>query len=249
MPAKRERRTDAVRRFIAEVPAEVLAALRNAVAGPPAARERLVVRLVDASEAYERGRFEEAARRVAPVAEAAPTVPPVRELAGLANYRARRWRSAVAHLRAHADLTGSPANLPALMDAERALRRPRMVRQVYDELVASSPGPDVLSEARIVMAASMADRGKVDEALQFLVEVGAERKVRNPADRHVRQWYALADLYERAGDLPRARELFARVASADPDAYDVGDRLEELGAAAPVARRARRPSAPRRGGG
>jgi len=43
------------------------------------------------------------------------------------------------------------------------------------------------------------------------------------------QWYALADLYERAGDLPRARELFARVASFSPvQLFDTEERLTAL---------------------
>jgi hypothetical protein len=47
--------------------------------------------------------------------------------------------------------------------------------------------------------------------------------------RHIRQWYLLADLYERAGDVPRARELFERVLRVDREAYDVADRLVGLG--------------------
>jgi hypothetical protein len=56
----------------------------------------------------------------------------------------------------------------------------------------------------------------------------AARRVAHPQDRHLRQWYALADLYERAGDLPRARELFSRVAATDPEAFDVAVRLRGL---------------------
>jgi hypothetical protein len=46
----------------------------------------------------------------------------------------------------------------------------------------------------------------------------------------VRQWYVLADLYERAGDVPKAREFFERVKRVDPEAYDVAERLRALGA-------------------
>jgi predicted TPR repeat methyltransferase len=63
----------------------------------------------------------------------------------------------------------------------------------------------------------------------LLVEAGAGRLVRNPAERHLRQWYVLGDLMERSGDLPKARELFLRIQTVDPDAYDVADRLESLG--------------------
>ena len=55
----------------------------------------------------------------------------------------------------------------------------------------------------------------------------------------MRQWYVLADLYERSGDVARARELFTRVAIADPGAYDVDDRLEDLGGRIATARRRR----------
>jgi len=94
---------------------------------------------------------------------------------------------------------------------------------------AASPPPEVLSEARIVMAASMAERGDLPAAIALLIDAGAGKRVRNPADRHVRQWYVLADLYERSGDVPRARDMFTRVATADPGAFDVDERLDELG--------------------
>ena len=61
--------------------------------------------------------------------------------------------------------------------------------------------------------------------------------MKNPAERHLRQWYVLGDLMERSGDLAKARELFLRVRAADPEAYDVVARLEALGPP-PRARRA-----------
>jgi hypothetical protein len=94
---------------------------------------------------------------------------------------------------------------------------------------AASPSPEILCEARIVMASFLAERGKASEAIALLVTSGAAKRVRNPADRHVRQWYVLGDLYERTGDVPNAREMFLRVAMADPGAYDVDDRLDEIG--------------------
>lgn len=232
-----------------EVPAELATEVRRAASGlTDAARERLVAQLGMVVDAYNRGRYEEAARRVTGIAEIAPQVAGVRELAALANYRARRWRAAAAHLRAYFDQVGDASVLPALMDAVRALGRPRAVRDLYDEAVSLSPSPEVLSEARIVLAGTLADRGRLRDALQLLVTAGAERKVRNPAERHVRQWYVLADLYERTGDVPRARELFARVAVADPSAYDVDERLEELGGAERTPRRPRSPKVQRKEG-
>jgi predicted TPR repeat methyltransferase len=69
--------------------------------------------------------------------------------------------------------------------------------------------------------------------------------VRNPAERHLRQWYVLGDLMERSGDLPKARELFLRIAAVDPDAYDVAGRLESLGPPTRVRRTPNRPRASR----
>ncbi|MGH9150025.1 MAG: tetratricopeptide repeat protein, partial [Acidimicrobiales bacterium] len=50
-----------------------------------------------------------------------------------------------------------------------------------------------------------------------------------PADHHLRAWYALADLYERAGDVPKARELFRRVATCDSSFFDAAERVAALG--------------------
>jgi hypothetical protein len=38
----------------------------------------------------------------------------------------------------------------------------------------------------------------------------------------------LADLYDRAGNVPKAREMFRRVAVHDRDYADVADRLASL---------------------
>ena len=75
-------------------------------------------------------------------------------------------------------------------------------------------------------AGSRADQGDLAGAIALLER--ADRRVKHPQERHLRQAYALADLYERAGDVPRARELFSRVAAADPDAFDVRQRLRSL---------------------
>jgi hypothetical protein len=71
--------------------------------------------------------------------------------------------------------------------------------------------------------------GKLAEAIDLLESNGAGKARRNPAERHLRQWYLLGDLYDRSGDAPRARAFFTMVAVTDPGAYDVSDRLKDLG--------------------
>ncbi len=212
------------------LPVEVAAAIRNAADMATAQhRERLVERAEAASGAYERGRYQDALRAIKPVADEAPAVAGVRELAGLAAYRCGRWREAVRHLQAAGELSDAIEHLPILMDCQRALHRPKKVAELWSELRHSSPEPDVLAEGRIVAAASLADAGDLNGAIAMLATAGAAKALRNPSDRHVRQWYMLGDLYERAGDVPRAREYFERVRKADPNAYDVTERLASLG--------------------
>ena len=212
------------------LPPEVATDIRNAADTATAHhRERLVERAEAAYGAYERGRFSDALRAIKPVADETPAVAAVRELAGLAAYRTGRWRDAARHLQAFGTLSDSTEHLPVLMDCQRALHKPKKVAELWAELRHSSPQPDVLAEGRIVAAASLADAGDFQGAIAMLATAGASKTLRNPSDRHIRQWYVLGDLYERAGDIPRARDFFDRVLRADPDAYDVAQRLRGLG--------------------
>ena len=52
--------------------------------------------------------------------------------------------------------------------------------------------------------------------------------MKRPRADHLRLWYALADLEERAGNMPRARALFDRVAPRRPGFADVAERLAAL---------------------
>ncbi len=223
---------DALERLVGrkDLPADVATAIRNAADSATQRHQQLLVdKTQNASSAYERGRYQDALRAIKPVADEVPSVPAVRELAGLAAYRSSRWREAARHLRALGELTDSTDYLPVLMDCQRALHKPKKVAELWSELRHRSPEPDVLAEGRIVAAASLADVGDLNGAVAMLANAGASKALRNPSARHVRQWYLLADLYERAGDVPRAREFFERVRRADPDAYDVSERLRGLG--------------------
>ena len=214
----------------ATLPPEVATEIRQAADVATARhRELLVERAESAAVSYERGRSQDALRMIKPVAEEVPGVAGVRELAGLAAYQSNRWREAARHLQAYGRLTDSVDHVPVLMDCQRALHKPKKVAELWSELRHSSADPDVLAEGRIVAAATLAEGGDLDGAISLLATAGAAKALRNPSDRHVRQWYVLADLYERAGDMPRARQYFERVAKADPGAYDVTERLRNLG--------------------
>jgi tetratricopeptide (TPR) repeat protein len=193
-----------------------------------AQRAQLIRRAERAVAAYEAERFAEALRLAKQVLDWAPGVSILDMVAGLAAYRLGRWRDAARHLERYQAATGEQDLVPVLMDCMRALGRTARVGELWHELRRSSPGPEILAEARIVSAGSLADTGDLAGAIALL-SVAAAKPLRNPAERHLRQWYALGDLYDRAGDVPRARELFTRVARTDPDAFDVHSRLQSLG--------------------
>jgi len=205
------------------VPAPVVAEIAG-VAGPRAGA-KLSERLAEAVHAYDRDRFQDALRILRPLARAVPTAGAVRELLGLTLYRLGRWRPALKELEEYRAMSGSFDQLPAMMDCHRALHLHRGVDQLWEELREASPSAEVVAEGRIVMAGSLADRGDLESAIKLLTRDSAVRK---PRLHHLREWYALADLYERAGDVPRARDLFSRVDGVDDGAFDTRERLRAL---------------------
>jgi thioredoxin-like negative regulator of GroEL len=198
--------------------------LRRAVAA--SAAERLDARLKDAGKAFRRERFEEARALLRPLAEQAPTAESVRELLGLTYYRLGRWKPAVTELEAFRSLSGSTEQHPVLADCYRALGRHGKVAELWEELRAASPGAAIVAEGRIVYAGSLADQGRLEDAIAVLSASKPPNK--RPQEHHLRVTYALADLHERAGDVPKARQLFTIVAAADPELGDVTARLRAL---------------------
>lgn len=188
--------------------------------------EKLQRQLKVASDSFKRGRFEEARKTLRPLADAAPAAASVRELYGLTLYRLGRWKPAASELEAVRSLTGDVEQHPVLADCYRALGRHRQVEELWAELGAASPSGDLVAEGRIVAAGSLADQGRISEAIKLLEP--AVRPARKAQQRHLRIAYVLADLYERAGELPKAREMFQRVAAGDPDFVDVRSRLRSL---------------------
>jgi tetratricopeptide (TPR) repeat protein len=184
------------------------------------------MKLEDATRAYTADRYQDALRILRRLAAQAPDSGPVKELLGLTFYRLGRWPLALRELDAHRQLTGSYDQYPVIADCYRALHRYAEAEETWTELRLASPSPEVMAEGRLVAAGSMADRGDLNGAVKLLEPTLRRAK---PKALHLRQWYALADLYERAGELPRARDLFSRIVAADPDAYDVRQRLLALG--------------------
>lgn len=212
------------RRRTPKSPPDLLARLTVSV-GPRRA-ERLAARLAEAADDFAQEHFDDAARLASGVAKEAPDVAEVRELLGLIRYRQARWRPAIRELEAYGQLTGAVDQYAVLADCYRAVGNHHRVAELWEDLRLASPGVEVVTEGRIVAAGSLADQGRLSDAIDLLAK--GWRWPQRPAMHHLRRAYALADLYERAGDLPAARQLFGRVAEREPDLGDAARRAAAL---------------------
>ncbi|MHB1488602.1 MAG: tetratricopeptide repeat protein [Acidimicrobiales bacterium] len=188
---------------------------------------RVAARLAEAAHAYERGRYPDALRMVTSLRRQAAGTAAVKELHGLILYQMGHWREAIKELGDYHRLTLSVDQYPVVADCHRALRHYKVVEEIWAELRRDSAAAEVLTEARLVVAGTRADQGNFAGAIALLD--GVRTDLRNPKLHHLRQWYALADLYERSGEIPKARDLFGRVVRFEADFYDAAERLAGLG--------------------
>lgn len=194
----------------------------------PRRAQRLEQRIGQAAAAFAGERFGEARQILAPIVREVPDLPEARELYGLTLYRLGRWKDAARHLDAFVELSGgSTEQHPVLADCRRAMGQHGEVQRLWTELREASPSAALVTEGRIVMAGSLADRGELAAAVRLLAQ--GFRLPKQPREHHLRRAYALADLYERSGDHPQARALFGRLVRLEPDYLDVAERLAALG--------------------
>ena len=204
---------------------EVSAELTDALGSQRGAR--LSERLAQASEALDRERFQEARRIATAIAKEAPSVAAAHELVGLSSYRLGKYKQAVAALQSAQDLHSNPALLPVIADCHRAQGRWTAVDAVWSEIKEASPSHDIMAEGRMVAAGALADQDDLRGALAVMEP--ATKRPKAVRDFHLRQWYVLADLYDRLGDPISARRWFTAILEFDDDFADVRDRLRGLG--------------------
>ena len=199
----------------------------NAAVPSPQRAAKLRERLLGAFVSLERERYTEARRIGNQLAREMSGVAAVHELIGLSNYRLGEWRKAAAALERAQTLHPDPDTMPILMDSLRALGRHKDVAAVWKELRQASPAHETMAEGRIIMAGSFADQGEFAEAIKEMQP--ARSKPKRVREHHLRQWYMLADLLDRAGDTVGAVRFFEQIAKADSDYVDVRQRLRALG--------------------
>ena len=182
-----------------------------------------------ALDSFERERWADVKKLLMPLSRQVTSIEFLHELLGLAMYRLGQWLDAADHLEQARRLQPANAiNHPVLADCYRALKRYEKVDELWRELREASPDAAVVAEGRIVAASSQADRGDLAGAVRTMEQARKDPAV--PREHHLREWYVLGDLYDRSGDVTKARAMFKKIERVDATFADVVQRLEEIGA-------------------
>ena len=180
-----------------------------------------------AVDLLERGRDTPAIRAAEEAKSLAPRAGAVREVLGIALYRAERFREALGALQAYRRMTGRLDQNHLIADCQRALGSPdKAVKPAMEALQSAAPD-EVRAEAAVVGAAALADLGRYTEGLGMVRSF--KPRSRSARDYELRVWYVAGDILERAGRRTEAAKEFRRVVRHDPGAFDAAERLAALG--------------------
>jgi tetratricopeptide (TPR) repeat protein len=150
----------------------------------------------------------------------------VREVLGMALYRAERFRDALRELQAYRRITGRLDQNHLIADCYRALGSPEKAVDPAREALRARLPDDVRAEAAIVGASALADLGRFTEALSMLRASPTSGRLSRDFD--LRVWYVSGDILERAGRQAEAADEFRRIVRHDPGAFDAAERLARL---------------------
>jgi len=174
-------------------------------------------------QAFESDDFELAAEQAENAKSLASRSGQVRELLGLTYYHLERWQESARELLTFKRLTNSVEENHVIADCYRALGRPERAKELCNEVLRSQVTLETWAELAMVRAGAHADLGEFDEGLASLARV--KLKSGSIEDLHLKLWYVESDLLEKAGKTQAARKLWEKIAEADPDFFDVKDRL------------------------
>lgn len=156
----------------------------------------------------------------------APRSGAVREVLGMALYRAERFRDALRELQAYRRITGRLDQNHLIADCYRALGAPEKAIDPSREALRARLPDEIRAEAAIVGASALADLGRYTEALSMVRASPAGERLSRGFD--LRVWYVTGDILERAGRRADAAEEFRRIVRHDPSAFDAAERLARL---------------------
>jgi len=210
---------------LSQLPRDVLDEVRRTAR--PSDQQDAISRLSRAIELLERGDPGAAAREAEKAKRFAPRSASVREVLGLALYGQDLWQEALAELKAYKRITGRVDQNHLMADCLRGLGRPAEAVPLAEEELRGSASNDAKAEAVIVAASALADQGRFAEALAFL---GRARTRDDVSETYtLRLWYVKGDILARLGRKDEAATEFRKVMRHDASAFDVAERLAQLG--------------------
>jgi tetratricopeptide (TPR) repeat protein len=151
----------------------------------------------------------------------------VREVFGIALYRAGRFRDALRELQAYRRLTGRVDQNHLIADSHRALGHPEKAVEAAREALRARIPDESRAEAIVVAASALGDLKRYSEALSLITAFPTDNRRARPFD--LRLWYVAGDLLARAGRSEEAATYFRRIMRHDSAAFDAAERLEALG--------------------
>jgi tetratricopeptide (TPR) repeat protein len=174
----------------------------------------------------ERGRDGAAAQAAEEAKNLAPRSGAVREVLGIALYRAERYREALRELQAYRRMTGRLDHNHLIADSYRALGSPEKAIESARAAFEARIPEEARAEAVVVGASALADLGRFDEAIGMLRAFPTGERVIRPFD--LRVWYVTGDVLDRAGRRKEAAAEFRKVIRHDSAAFDAAERLARL---------------------
>jgi tetratricopeptide (TPR) repeat protein len=207
------------------LPREIVGELRR-VARPGRA-DQAISDLERAVILLERGDSKGAAAEAAKAKALASRSAAVREVLGLALYGQGRYKEALAEMQTYRRMTGRADQNHIIADSLRATGRPERSVPLAEEALAAPIPVTAKAEAAVVAGSALADMGRYDQALALLRRVRTNDDVAGP--EVLRVWYATADILARSGRRAEAAREFRKILRHDPGAFDVVERLDQLG--------------------
>jgi tetratricopeptide (TPR) repeat protein len=208
-----------------DLPREVMEELQR-ITKPTQLRDA-VSRLSRAIELLERGDAGAAVAEASKAKQLSSRSGAVREVLGLALYGQGRWQEALTELKAYRRFSGRADQNHVIADCLRAVGKPQEAVPLAEEELRAKVPNEAKAEAVVVAASALADQGRFSEALAFLGRAKTREGVSEPYT--LRLWYVRGDILAKAGRRDEAAAEFRKIMRHDATAFDVAERLAELG--------------------